>query len=370
MEEPEFNRSGQTLADRRPPERAPEMDPAAGPVELFLTPIRHWRLLLIAGLIAGIASAAVSLVLPQRFTASTSFIAEDKGKSSISSSGLAALAGQFGVSTAALGMGTGSAQFYADLVHSRSILRALLAAAVPADGSDVPVIELLDVHDVNPVRRLELGERALSERIDVSVDRTTNRITIGVWMHRPGTAKAVADSILMLINRFDRDTRRTTASEKRAFVERQKTFAADSLRLAERAMADFLERNRSYQHSAELSFQHDRLERAIALRQEIFLSLAREAQEARLQEVDTRPVLTIIDPPVLPGKRSWPKRTIIVLMCALVTEVFLWVFFVLRHLIKTRIRDGDSDVARASDMIRAVLHDVALPRARGSSRGA
>jgi len=370
MQDQPLSESGTSVADRRYTGPAPDATRTLGPLELFVSPIRHWRLLSALGLFVCAVSAAVSLILPARFTASTSFIPEEKGKAGLSSSGLAALAGQFGVSGAALGMGTGSAQFYADLVRSRSITRALLAATAPINGRPVPVIELLDVDDANPVRRLESGEKAISERIDVSVDRTTNRITIAVWMRQPETAKAVADSILALINQFDRNTRRTTASEKRAFVEQQKTLAEDSLRFAEQAMATFLEQNRSYQQSPQLAFRHDRLERVISLRQDIFLSLAREAQDARLQEVDTRPVLNIIDPPLLPGKRTWPKRTVIVLISVLVAEVFLWLFFVLRQLFTATTQDPDRDAGRALGMVRDVLREARMRSTHGSSGSA
>ena len=183
-------------------------------------------------------------------------------------------------------------------------------------------------------------------------------------MERPETAKAVADTLLALINQFDRETRRTRAGEKRAFTEHQRMLAADSLRAAEDAMTAFLQRNRSYQESAQLEFQHERLARAITLRQDIFLALARDVEQARLRELDSRPVVTTIDAPVVPGMRAWPKRKVMVAACILVTVAFLWIFLVLREV--AAVTPGDSDAGRAVSLLRDTTHDMFRRRGRES----
>lgn len=324
----------------------------AGPLELFVSPIRRWRFLASLALITAVVSAVVSFIVPSRFTASTSFIADQGNQGNLPAS-LAGLASQFGLSEA-LGQSSGP-QFYADLVRSRAILRALLVSRVPSDGRQVAVIDLLGTTDDNPNRRLELATRTMTDRIDVSFDRTTQRVDLSVWMRRPETAKAVADTLLALVDRFDRDIRRTRAGDKQLFAEQQRQLAADSLRLAERDMETFLERNRAYQSSAQLQFEHDRLQRVISLRQELYLALAREAAEARIDAVDTRPVLTVIDPPVLPAIRTSPKRKLFVLVSVVVVVAFAWLALVARQLATAVMADGESDVARAAHVVRGAL---------------
>jgi uncharacterized protein involved in exopolysaccharide biosynthesis len=343
--------STMTTADLRT-ELKPPRD-SAGPLETFVSPARHWKLLAGAALAAGIVGAATSMLVSPRFTVSASFITDEVDQTQLPS-GLASIAGQFGISTG--GSGVGSTQFYADLLRSRSVVRALLSATVPAGGRSVRVIDLLNVHDDDPIRRIEGAETAMSDRISVDFDRTTGRIGLKVWMERPETAKAVADTLLALINQFDRETRRTRAGEKRIFTEHQKALAADSLRAAEDAMTAFLERNHSYHESAQLEFQHERLARAITLRQDIFLALARDVEQARLRELDARPVVTTIDAPVMPGRRAWPKRKIMVTVFILVTVAFLWIFLVLREL--AAVTPGDSDVGRAIGLLRSAMQDL------------
>lgn len=326
-----------------------------GPLELFVSPARHWRVLVTAMLLAGIGSAVVSMLLPPRFVVTSSFVTDEVDQTQLPA-GLASIAGQFGFSTGASGVG--STQFYADLLRSRSIVRSLLSATVPADGRSVHVIDLLHAgdDDTNRIRRIEDAESAMADRISVNFDRTTGRIDLTVWMKRPETAKAVSDTLLALVNKFDRETRRTRAGEKRAFTEHQRKLAADSLRAAEDAMTAFLERNRSYNESAQLQFQHERLAREIALRQDVFLALSRDAEQARLHELDARPVVTTIDAPVLPARRAWPKRKLLVAACVLVTVAFLWIGFVLRELLA--VAPANSDAGRALSQLRHAADDI------------
>jgi len=307
-----------------------------------------------AMLVAGIGSAIASMILRPRFVVASSFITDQVDQTQLPS-GLASIAGQFGFSAGA--SGAGSAQFYADLLRSRTIVRSLLSATVPADGRSVRVIDLLHIDgDSNEARRIEAAESAMSDRISVNFDRTTGRIDLSVWMERPETAKAVADTLLALINKFDRETRRTRAGEKRTFTEHQKKLAADSLLAAEDAMTAFLERNRSYLESAQLAFQHERLARAIALRQDIFLALARDVEQARLRELDSRPVVTTIDAPVLPARRAWPKRKLLVASCTLVAVAFLWITLALRELLT--VMPHESDAGRAAIQLRRTANEI------------
>jgi uncharacterized protein involved in exopolysaccharide biosynthesis len=301
-----------------------------------------------------VGAAVFSLVAPKRFAAGASFV-PDGGPSTTIPSGLLSLAGQFGLATGS--GGAASPQFYADLITSRVIVRGLLNVRVPADTGMGRVLELLDVTERDSALRVEKAEDILRHRMTVSFDRVTRRVDVSVWMDRPATAQAVADSLLMLVDAFDRDIRRSRAGNKRAFVEEQRSRAADSLRAAESEMLGFLERNRTISSSPQLEFQRERLQRAISLRQEIFLALAREAEQSRVEEVDNRPVITVIDQPVAPARRFWPPRKKLVLLALLGVLAPVWVLLVLIELARTQIKEG-GDAALATGRAVAVWRDL------------
>jgi len=320
---------------------------ASGPLEYLVSPLRRWRMLGTVALVTFVAACVFVLVAPKRYAANASFV-PDGGQATTLPSSLASLAGQFGVPTGATG--SSSPQFYADLIHSRTIVRGLLAVEVPTDKGSARVIDLLKVREPDSSLRLEKAENSLRHRITVSFDRVTRRVDIAVWMDQARSAEAVADSLLMLVDAFDRDIRRSRAGNKRVFVEAQGLRAADSLRAAEAEMQAFLERNRTITGSPQLEFQRERLARTISLRQEIYVALAREAEQSRVEEVDNRPIITVIDRPVAPARRFWPPRKKLVLLALLGVLAPVWVLLVLIELARTHVAVG-GDVARASAQV-------------------
>ena len=59
----------------------------------------------------------------------------------------------------------------------------------------------------------------------------------------------------------------------------------------------------------------------MAVQQELYLTLRREYEAARIEEVNNTPVLTIIDHPSVPGRRIRPQRTITVLLVTIVVAM-------------------------------------------------
>ena len=320
-----------------------------GPLELLVVPIRRWRALVSVVATSGLIAAVVSLMLPERYEVDASFVA-DPGRSLEMSSGLASLAGRIGLGD--LQIGPSSPQFYADLLRSRTVLRRVLRTRVPTVTDTLTVVDLLRVRDPDSLRRLEVGEHALSQRIVVRVNRITGRVDLSVSMPDARSAQAVAETMLDLLDEYNREIRRSRAGEKREFAVAQARMAAESLRTSERAMEAFLERNRSFQQSAQLQFQHESLARTIALRQDISLSLAREAEEARIEEVDTRPIITVVDPPVRPGRRAWPRRKLLIVGASLIALVLGWSVFVMMELVAVARLDAGTDLSRALRFVR------------------
>ena len=97
--------------------------------------------------------------------------------------------------------------------------------------------------------------------------------------------------------------------------------AEEELRTAEEALKLFLERNRGWERFSHLAFEHERLERQVLIKQEIFTTLRRSYEEARIEEVNDTPIITVIDPAVPPEKRSSPKRKLMVLASSVAAGV-------------------------------------------------
>lgn len=298
------------------PEPKPGSSPEGrdGDISMFqlLTPlVRRWRL--IAGLaFAGGFLAAVVLVLQRPvYTGTTTFTPEISPTSGFAGSlaGLAGLAGQLGVASTTTS--SVSPDFFAKVLHSREILRPILESEFPDPaGLRRPLLEVLEVSGDSPEQRLQKGAQQLEKQTEAIIDRRTGIVTLEVEMHSPELAAAVANRMIELLNQFNLERRQSQSREERRFSGDRLATAERELRAAEQAHLAFLQRNRTYSESPLLSFEDNRLSREVQLKQEVFLTLTKNYEEARISEVRDTPVLTVIDSAVPPVMRTRPRRMV------------------------------------------------------------
>jgi uncharacterized protein involved in exopolysaccharide biosynthesis len=287
------------------PEGATPLGDLLGPVR------RRWRLVAVCSLVAGVLAALVSLVLPPVYTAQTTFtpVASSQGVSGGLAS-LVGLAGQLGLSGLASG-GSISPEYFAEVLRSRSILEATLQSKFPTGDSaavERPLLDILKVDAPSPRGRMEQGTWALDRLVLASVDKRTGVISLRVKSRSPAVAAGVANRMVQLLNEFNLDRRQVQSREQRRFTGERTQQALEELRGAEAALLRFLQANREYAGSPLLEYQYSKLQREVAVKQEIYLTLAKAYEEARIAEARDIPVLTIIDEAVPPVLRSSPRR--------------------------------------------------------------
>jgi uncharacterized protein involved in exopolysaccharide biosynthesis len=275
--------------------------------DLVAIAARRWRWTVALPTVVLTAAVGFALVIPSRYTARTTVIAESRTPKGLPA-GLAGLAGTLG-----LNLDLGQAQspkLYAEVAKSRGLVTALLRDSFPdRDASDrpTPLIELLGIRGRSSADSVARGVKWLTPRIDAQVEQQTSIVAISVTLRDPGLAAAVTSRIVDHLNRFNTEQRQSQARERRRFVEGRVEAAQGSLADAEGALRAFYERNRNWQQSYGLTFEEGRLRRDVDTRQEVILTLTREYETARIEEVNDTPVLTVIDPAVAPRDRSFPR---------------------------------------------------------------
>jgi uncharacterized protein involved in exopolysaccharide biosynthesis len=334
----------------------------------LLTPlVRHWKL--IFGTAAACAFVAAVLLLLQRpvYTAETNFTPETPNTSGLASSlgGLTGIAGQLGIGDAM--SGGASPEFFARLLHSREVLRATLQTEFHEPGGSAAtkrqLLDLLEINGKNLEERLQLGARRLKQATKAQVDQATSIVTLSVMMHSPELAAATANRMLELLNEFNLERRQSQSQEQRRFTGDRLREAEQELREAERAQLRFLQNNRQYLGSPLLEFQAEQLQRAVQLKQEVFLTLTKAHEEARIAEVRDTPVLTVVDPAIPPVQRSRPRRTLGVVL-ALAVGTVLGICLVYLEVFRRRVRrDRSPDYME----FQATLDEVRGKSARARS---
>ncbi len=326
---PSDKSTGPGLPKPEPPLNDPPPVGNRNLLELGSVFLRHRRATMWFPLVVAALTGVITLLISPTYTATTTFVPETgtQGRLPSGLAGLAGLATQFGVS---LGPeASKSPRFYADILHSRELMEHVLLShysdprnKAQTSADSATLLSILGVSGRDAADSLYRGVKKLSNRTSVRVDPQTNIVSLSVDEHYPHLAAAVANRFVAYLNAFNAQYRQSQAREQRKFVEQRLVDGERDLRTAEEDLRAFYERNRSWQQSPQLTFEEGRLRRQVEVRQEVYLTLKREYESARIQEVNDTPVITVIDSATAPVRRSKPER-ILLLAIALVVSAMM-----------------------------------------------
>jgi uncharacterized protein involved in exopolysaccharide biosynthesis len=206
-----------------------------------------------------------------------------------------------------------------------------------------------------PERRLDEGIKALRTRITLAVDQRTDVVRVTVEAPHPVAARDVLQLLLDHLADFNVHTRQSTAGERRKFIEGRVTASEQQLRTAEDSLRSFYERNHQWQSSPQLRFEEQRLNRQVAVQQELYLNLRREHETARIEEVNNTPVLTIIDHPAVPGRRIRPQRTMTVMLVTIVVAILASALAIMLQHHHDLLASGDPEYLRFHQRVMEFL---------------
>jgi uncharacterized protein involved in exopolysaccharide biosynthesis len=277
---------------------------------------RHWPTVVTYALVAGAVGGAVALLSPKVYVARASLIADTPNRNALPG-GLAQFAGQLGL----LSLNDSRApEFYRDLMRSRRVLTELANARIhdPATGEPVALYRAYSQGRIDSLtpRKTEQVLRQLNGLLQTTVDSRTGSIRVALGGPTAVEAAEALDTLLSLTNQVAVINLRSRASARRQFAEAQVAQARANLEQAEDSLRRFYEHNRRVADSPSLQFEEARLRRRVDLRQELYVVLNRELEQARLDEVRDTPILNIIDPPVPPARHEKPQRRTLTVLAA------------------------------------------------------
>lgn len=318
---------------------------------LFARPRLTFGLPIAAAILAVLASFAIRT----QYRSHGAFVPEGRSMPAVNPS-LLGLASQFGVNLG--GQTAQSPQFYAEVLRSRELLEAVLTTqfVVPGSAADSsPLLELLRVRGSTPGRRLENGVKKLNKRLAISVDPRTSIVRLAVEAPDAVLARDVTARFLELLNEFNLRRRQSQARERRRFAESRTAAADTALRAAENRIRGFYVTNRMWENSPTLRFEEARLQREVTLREELQLTLSRELETSRIEEVNDTPVITVIDQPDVPQRKSRPKRRVIAVMAIILGAVAGSAAALLQAVWAEGLRGGHPDYSLMRDALRRLL---------------
>lgn len=273
----------------------------------------HWRHALTLAATGAVVGTVTALVLPSRYQAKAAFQAENPPNEPSLGGGLA---GALGSQLASLPLGgtQNRPQLLADLLETDAVLRHVVHAMYVWEGQPQTLIAIYGyASKPRPELRDYLAIKKLHKALSVDVDIRTGIVRFDVEAYTPELALAVAETTLAALNEANVALRQRRGSAERTFTAQRSTDARLQLAAAESTLALFNQTNRNLQTSATLQLEQARLRRNVDMAQQLFVQLQLQEEQAALQELRNTPMISVIDPPVLPARHSWPNRPLAVI---------------------------------------------------------
>ncbi len=156
----------------------------------------------------------------------------------------------------------------------------------------------------------------LSNRIQSAFDKKTGVISIQVKMPAPAVAALVARLTTQYLTAYVTTYRTGKARQQAAFLEERVAEARRRYEGAEYALQNYRDQNRNlFLNVARMS--GNRLQSEYTLTQTVYNDLSRQLEQAKIKVQEETPVFKELDPPQVPNRRSEPRRTVMVLIYAL-----------------------------------------------------
>ena len=281
----------------------------------------RWRVVVKTLLLVYVAGLVAVLVVPPVYRSRASFVANSSGAPKLpagmtSTGPLAGIASQLGVST--ISDPSESPNFYLELIESRELLTRLLLSKFKNPRSDAPhdsatLVDILKLRSSDPRRRLELGIKRMTSDIVSDFSPKTNLVWINVDAEWPDLSADVANRTIGLVTAFNREQRVSRARSKRIFLEERVDSAKMLLHDAEERQRQFYGQNRLWRNSPDLTFEEGRLRREAETATDLYLTLERQLESARLDEFNDAALITVVDSAVAPRKAQWPRYGVLLL---------------------------------------------------------
>ncbi len=286
--------------------------------------LRRWPLVAVVTVLSLVLAIATALIVPPVYRSDASFVSNSSSGGKLQ--GLGAAGGSVGDLFSELGGAVGdpseSPNFYVQLLESRELLTRLLESRFSNPRTSSPrdsasLLEIMRIRENNPARRMEIAIKRLRKAIQPGWDIKTNLVWFSVDAQWPDLSAAIANRLTDLVGAFNRETRVSRAKSKRIFIEARLDSAEAELTRAEERQRFFYEQNRGGPTSPALKFEEQQIKRGVDIANELYLTLQRQLEVARLDEFNDAALITIIDSAVSPKKAQWPRYGALAVMALL-----------------------------------------------------
>jgi len=180
------------------------------------------------------------------------------------------------------------------------IIGAIKGKPAGTDQSDSSTIKSLTIEEEEVLK-------IVSENLSMVVNDLEGYISITVNMPEPLLAAELAQRGQVLLQKYITEFKVEKVAQNLEFVERNYEEGKRNFESKQAELARFRDANKSFS-SAVAKTQEEKLTSEYNLLLGIYTELANQKEQAKIAVTETTPVLTIIEPVVVPNEKSKPSR--------------------------------------------------------------
>ncbi len=299
---------------------------------------RRWQAGGIVALFAGLG-VVVSLLLPFEYEAGAQLMPEMTGGSGDVFRRLASMANLSGIDLSETeGMDAVRPDLYPRILESKPFRLYLIGQTVPTASGETTVGDLLlpahpwyarlaeflgrEKPALRPIRStpgtiplLTVRQKTLLDAIDRRVtarfETRSGIIAISARMPDALSAATVAQVTMDYLTRYVTGYRTGKARQDLNFYTQRLSEAKKRYQMAQRTLFDYNDQHKSLILQA-ATIERQRLTDELNIAQPIYVELARQYEQARLNVQQQIPVFTVLESPTVPPERASPKRMLVV----------------------------------------------------------
>lgn len=261
----------------------------------------------------GILLAGIYLFFAEPVWISSSKILPSEEKSQTSNlSGLAALAG------VSMPEQPSNEILYSDILLSRDFLDTLLTMrwnSTASPGRPSTLAELWEIgidstKPNGPAVQMDKLLASLQKKISFIKHPKTGLMVLDVATNNPVLSFEINKFLLEHLDSYNRNVKKTKASENRKFIAQNTEEMLSNLKKAEEALRRFREVNHTV-GTPGLMLELERYLQEVEINRSLYLEIRKQYELARVEEFKSTNLLNVLETPVVPVNKSAPRRKII-----------------------------------------------------------
>ena len=229
-----------------------------------------------------------------------------------------------------------TSEYYTELLTSSPFLERIAKRNFLSKkmGEEVDLISYYEVEAENETERIIKVIKIIGGSLELSTARTTKVISLSYSSEEPELSAAIVNVFLDELTIYNQDIRDSRAKQNREFIEEQLKGNKKLLKDAEEALYNFTARNKKIV-TPDLEVELDRLKRNVRVQEEVYITLEKQLQLAKIEEQEKKPVIEIIEKASVPLYKSSPRTKRIVILAGFVSLfLFIGLAFAIEYISK------------------------------------